>query len=171
MIFADLCVIFVSTSVRACWKRSFPSRINIPFYSSHRRPLNKAVTPPWMNCTSVAETAQWSRQRTRGGSRARNRACMQSHSRDRLGGGGGGGGASLQFRALARKPACTPTPVVEVYAWWFPMLSSRRTWQKVGQLRAPGTIGSGTGASERGADYGRSFPATLFGALLDSTCS
>lgn len=133
--------------------------INIPFYPWYRRPLNKAVTPPWMNCTS--ETAQWGRQRTRGGLRARNRVCMQSHSRDRLGGGGGGGGASLQFRALARKPA-TPTPVVEVYAWWFPMLSSRRTWQKVGQSARCRGDRKRHGASESGgADDGRSFPTLL----------
>lgn len=136
-------------------------KINVPFYSWHRRPLNKAVTPPRMNCTSVTETAQWGRTWARR-SRARNRVCMRSHSRDRLDGDGGGGArASLQFRALVRKPA-TPTPVVEVYAWWFPMLSSRRGKKSASRLVAgPGGDRKRYGMSERGADYGRSFPTSL----------
>lgn len=61
--------------------------------------------------------------------------------------------------ARARKPAI-PTPVVEVYARWFPMLSSGRGKKLAGRLVARletlGAIGSGTGRAKGGPDYRRS---------------
>lgn len=142
-------------------------KINVPFYSWHRRPLNKAVTPPRMNCTSVTETAQWGRTWARR-SRARNRVCMRSHSRDRLDGDGGGGArASLQFRALVRKPA-TPTPVVERLMIPYAKLA---TWQKVGQSARCGPWGRSEAVRDerKGGRLWAFFPHFV-GSLLDSTC-
>lgn len=98
---------------------------------------------------------------------------MQSHSRDRLDGDDGDGGASLQFRALVRKPA-TPTPVVEVYAWWFPMLSSRRGKKSASRLVVdPGAAWGRSEAVQDEQKGGRlwAFFPHFVGSLLDSTCS
>lgn len=52
---------------------------------SRRRPLNKAVTPSWMNCTSVAYKPRNEGGGERGRSRARNHggACKVTHATDR----------------------------------------------------------------------------------------
>jgi len=83
-----------------------------------------------------------------------------------------------QWRRRRRQRICNfahslgnRTPVVEVYAWWFPMLSLRRGKKSASRLVAgPRGDRKRHGTSERGADYGRSFP-TLCWSLLDSTCS
>lgn len=113
-----------------------------------------------MNCTSVAETAQWGWQR----SRARNRACMQSHSRDRLERRRRRRRRRRRESAISRTRSKTghPDTCCRSIRLMIPY-GKLATWQKVGQSArcGPGGDRKRHGTSERGADYGRSFPTSL----------